>query len=66
MTTALGEFGVDFIHLNELFIRNIGFCKQDVHVAGHSTSNGVNGVLYLSTELLFEQVAEFFDLMLAL
>ena len=63
---ALGEFGVDFIHPNELFIRNIGFCKQDVHVARHATSNGVNGVLDLSTELLFEQVAEFFDLMLAL
>ena len=57
---ALREFRVDFIHLDELLVRNVGLSQEDIHVPGHSASNWVNGVLDLGIELLFQQITEFF------
>ena len=32
------------IHFVELFVRNVGFSQQHVHVAGHTACNGMNRV----------------------
>ncbi len=62
---GLGHIGIDLIHFNQFFIRHIGFCKQDVHVAGHPSSHRVYGVLHFYP-VGFEQLVQFAADMLCL
>ena len=39
------EFAVDLAHFKELFIGNIGFCEEHIHVSWHASGNRVNGIL---------------------
>src|SRR6185295_9219735 len=43
---ALGHFGIDLVHLDQIGVRNVGFGKKDIHVARHSSGDRVDGELY--------------------
>src|SRR5215212_4766741 len=51
------ELGVDVVHLLELGIRDVRLGEQDVHVAGHPTSDGMDRVLHVHATIL-EQLGE--------
>ena len=40
---GLGEITIDFLHLNEAIIGNIGFSQEHVHVTGHTSSDRMDG-----------------------
>ena len=63
---TIWEFRINFVHFNELLVRNVCFCEQDVHVARHSTCNGMDCVLDFCIVFLCNKVSKFLDLMLAL
>ena len=60
-----GELAVDLIHLPELFVGDVGFGQQHVHVAGHAAGDGMDGVLDFDAPLL-ELVGELLQRMLSL
>ena len=46
------EFGVDFVHIVERVVRNVGFGQQNVHVPGHAAGvTGMDRVLHLDAAL---------------
>ncbi len=38
------ELGIDVVHLEQILVLDVGLAKQYVHVPGHTSSHGVNGV----------------------
>src|SRR5258708_4146531 len=48
---GLGKVSVDFIHVQELVVRNVRFSEQDVHVAGHAAGDGMNPKFYVDAAL---------------
>ena len=62
---CLREFRIDIIHFMKAIIRNIRFCKKDVHVPGHSTRNRMNCVLYGNSAFL-KEIFKLPDFMLSL
>ena len=39
---GLRKGAVDFVHIERLVLRNVGFGKQHVHVAGHAPGDRMN------------------------
>ena len=44
---GLGELAVDVVELEDLVVGDVGLCEQDVHMPGHASGDGVDGVAHL-------------------
>ncbi len=59
------KLGVDLLHLVELLIRDVRLAEEDIHMAGHPSSDGVDGVEDLGP-VGFQLIGELFDQVLCL
>src|ERR1700733_3681657 len=62
---GLREVAVDLVHFDEAIVGNVGFGEQDVHVAGHASSDGMDGEADFDA-LFGEHVVEFANFVLCL
>ena len=62
---GLREIAVDLVHFDEAVVRNVGFGEQHVHVAGHASSDRMDGEAHLDS-LLAERVIKLANLVLRL
>ena len=62
---GLREVAVDFVHVEEPIVRDVGFGEEHVHVAGHAAGNRVDGEFYVYAALA-EGIEKFADFVLRL
>src|SRR5216683_1886522 len=62
---GLRKIAVDFVHVQQLVVGNVGFREQDIHVSGHATGDRMDSKLYVHAAL-GEGVVQLAHLMLRL
>ena len=64
-TSVCGEVAVDLVHVEELVVGDVGFGEEHVHVAGHSSGDGMDAEVDVDAAL-GERIVEFADFVLRL
>ncbi len=62
---GIGKHGIDHIHFQHVFVIHICFGQQHVHVSGHASGHGMNGVINPGPSGL-QRVGQLLDLVLGL
>ena len=59
------EHGVDHVHFQQMFVIHVGFGQKHVHVSGHASGHGMDGVIDRGASG-FQGVGQLLDLVLGL